>query len=116
MKREHIWYEHWAEAFALFFLILGLLLAVGLRNPFFSYLTVLLSGALAGRIFYQKRCTEPILPFILVIIGFLVGYLLGSFWTSRILSLLLFAGGFILSYYLHKKEIFVIFKSRGFIK
>lgn len=116
MKGEHIWYEHWAEALSVFFLVIGLVLAVGLRDPLFSYLTIFLSGALAGHIFYQKRCKEPILPFILIIIGFLVGYLLGSFWTNRMYSLLLFGIGFTLSYYLHQKEIFVIFKSRGFVK
>ncbi|MBI4151545.1 hypothetical protein HY496_01130 [Candidatus Woesearchaeota archaeon] len=116
MKSEKIWSEYWAEAFSLFFLVLGLLLAIGLRNPLFSYFTVFLSGGLAGRIFYQKRFKEPILPFILIILGFLVGYLIGSFWTNRLWSLMLFSSGFLLSYYLHLKNIFVIFKSQGFVK
>lgn len=116
MRSEKIWEEYWVEALAIFFLVVGLLLAITLHKPFFSYLTILLSGSLAGRIFYQKRFKEPILPFILIILGFLIGYLLGSFWTSRFLSLFLFTVGFILSYYLHQKSIFVIFKSRSFFK
>ncbi len=116
MKRKEIWSEHWVEAFAVFFLVVGFLLAVSLRYPLFSYLVIFLSGSLAGKVFYQKRFKEPILPFVLIILGFLVGYLLGSFWINRFAGLLLFGSGLVISYYLHLKKIFVIFKSRSFIK
>jgi len=110
------WDEQWAEAFAVFFLVLGLIVSVLLRSAYFSYLTIAFAGFLAGRLYYIKYAKEPILPFILIIIGFLLGYLVGSFWINRFLVLILFALGFALSYYLHMKDILVKFKSRNFIK
>ena len=108
--------ESWAEALLLFFLVVGLLISLGMRLAIFSYISVSLSGALAARIYYQRRYREPILPFILIIIGFLLGYLVGGFGANRFLLILYFVLGFALSYYLHLRKIFVIFKSDGFIK
>ena len=108
--------EQWVEGLVLLFLVLGFIISVFLLNPYFSYLSIFLSGALAGRIYYVNKSREPILPTVLIIIGFLIGYVAASLWASRILVLFFFALGFILSYYLHMKEILVIFKSENFIK
>lgn len=108
--------EQWAELFVLVFLVLGFFIAVLVQSPFFSYCSILLAGLLAGRIFYIKKTTEPILPFVLIIVGFLLGYLLGGFWISRVMAFILFVIAFVVSYYLHLKKILVIFKSERFIK
>lgn len=110
------WDEQWAEAFSLLFLAVGFIIAILLQSPFFSYVSVFLAGFVAGRVYYIKKSKEPILPFVLIILGFLVGYLLGSFWASRFVTILFFAVGFGISYYLHMKQILVIFKSEDFIK
>ncbi|MFH1275866.1 MAG: hypothetical protein ABIH82_02035 [Candidatus Woesearchaeota archaeon] len=110
------WLEQWAEAVALLFLFLGFIISVLLMNPVFTYISVLLAGLMAGRIYYIKKLTEPILPFVMMIIGFLVGYLIGNFWASRFWTLVFFAVGFGVSYYLHMKKILVIFKSENFVK
>ena len=68
------WDEQWAEAFALLFLALGFVISVVLKSPFFSYLSVFLGGCISGRVYYIKRFKEPIFPFVLMIIGFLIGY------------------------------------------
>ena len=52
----------------------------------------------------------------MMIVGFLVGYLLGGFWASRFWILVFFALAFGVSYYLHLKEILVMFKKEHFIK
>src|SRR3989344_1064157 len=110
------WEEQWAETFALLLVVTGFILSILLRNALLSYVSVLVSGFIAGRIYYIKKYKEPILPFVLMIVGFLLGYLIGSFWTSRILTLVFFMGAFVLSYYLHVKEIVTIFKSENFFK
>lgn len=116
IKYENIFAESWAESLALLFVIMGFILSVLLTNPTFSYITVALSGFIAGRIFYIKHYKEPIFPFILAIIGFLLGYLLGGFWINRVAVLIFFIAATWLSYYLHTKKILVIFKSQGFVK
>ena len=108
-------HEDWAEIIALLLAAFGFIIAVALRNPLFSYFTILLSGFLAGRLFYMRRFKEPIFPFILIIVGFLFGYLIGGFWISRFWAFVFFGIAFSVSYYLHLKKIFVIFKSEPFI-
>ena len=110
------WAEEWAETFALVFLFVGFIISVLLQSAVLSYLSVLLAGFMGGRIYYIKKLHEPILPFILIIIGFLLGYLLGNFWSSRLWTLIFFGLGFGISHYLHKKKILVIFKSENFVK
>ncbi len=108
--------ENWAETLTVAFIVLGFILTLTLQNPFFNYLTILIGGLLAGRLYYMKKYKEPILPFILLIIGFLFGYLLASFWANRLLSFVIFIGAFYLSYYLHREKIITIFKSENFLK
>lgn len=110
------WNEQWAEAFAVFFLFLGLILAVLFRNSYFTYITILLSGFVAGRLYYLKKYKEPILPFVMIITGFLLGFMIAEFWLNRFLILIIFVLGLIGSYYLHLKQILVRFKSKEFIK
>jgi len=110
------WDENWVEVFTLLFIVLGFIISVFLRNISLSLTSIMLGGFLSARVYYFKKSSEPILPFILMIVGFLIGYLLGSFWISRIWVLIFFAIGYAISYYLHKKEILVIFKSKNFIR
>lgn len=106
----------WPELFSLTFIILGFILSLLLLNPILSYISIFSSGFIAGRTFFLKRHKEPILPFILIIIGFLLGYVMGSFWANRFLIIVFFALGFYLSYYLHMKKFFAIFKSQSYLK
>lgn len=108
--------EQWAEALTLLFVVVGFVFSVLLQTAVLSYLTIAVAGILAGRLFYIKRYQEPIFPFLLIIVGFLLGYLVGGFWVQRMWALALFLLLFWLSYYLHLKGIFVIFKSERFIK
>jgi len=110
------WLEEWAEVGGLFFMVLGFILSILLMVPALSYISILIAGFLAGRIYYLKRFSQPILPFIIMICGFLLGYLLGGFWVNRFWILIWFGASFGISYYLHLKKILVIFKSRNFIK
>jgi xanthosine utilization system XapX-like protein len=108
--------EQWADVLTLFFLVLGFVISVLLKSAVWSYLSMIIAGGLAGRVYYIKHAREPIFPFVLMMIGFLLGYLVGNFWTSRLLTLLFFGLSFGASYYLHVKKILVIFKSKQFLK
>jgi len=110
------WQKEWAEVLTLLFLVLGFILSVLLQSAAVSYISILVSGFLAGRIYYIKRYKAPLLPIVLVIVGFLVGYLIGSIWVNRILVLLFFAVAFWGSYYLHTHKILPVFKGEQFVK
>jgi len=106
----------WPELLALCFTLIGFVFSVLITQPWLSYFAVFVSGLLAGRLYYIQRYKEPLLPSVLIILGFLVGYLAGSFWVSRFWTVVFFLCGFSLSLYIHVKGIIVTFKSRGFIK
>ncbi len=108
--------ESWLETLTVVLILVGFVVSLLLASAVLVYLVILLAGFLGGRLFYIKRFKEPIFPFILLILGFLFGYVLGSFWTSRFWIIVFFIIGFAVSYFLHLRKILVIFKSRDFIK
>ena len=110
------WSKQWAEILALLFLVLGFIISVLLQSALISYLSIAVAGFLAGRVYYIKRYKEPILPFVLIILGFLVGYLIGSIWINRIVVLILFAITFWGSYYLHLHKMVTVFKQEPFVR
>ncbi|MBR9683657.1 hypothetical protein GOV03_03905 [Candidatus Woesearchaeota archaeon] len=108
--------EAWAETLALALVLVGFFISLLITNTVLVYIVVILAGFLAGRILYIKKFKEPIFPSILMVVGFLFGYVLGSFGASRLWTTLFFIIGFGLSYYLHLKKFLVIFKKEEFIK
>ena len=108
--------DQWPELTALLFLALGFVISVLLRNALWSYVSIFSSGLLAGRIYYMKRFKEPIVPFVLIILGFFMGYLLGALWVNRTLTIVFFLISFGVSYYLHLKKIVTTFKSERFVR
>ncbi len=109
-------HESWAETLAVVLVLVGFFISLLLKSAGLVYFVVILAGFLAGRVFYIKRYKEPVFPFILMIVGFLFGYVLGSIWASRFWTTVLFVMGFGVSYFLHLKKILVIFKSEEYIK
>ena len=108
--------EVWAETLTVIFILIGFVVAMLLSNVSVIYFIVLLSGFLAGRIFYIKRFKEPIFPFVIMILGFLFGYILGGFGASKFWIVVLFLSSWGLSYYLHLKKFITTFKNKSFIK
>lgn len=115
MKKLNLQYQ-WPELLTLFFTLLGFFISVLISQPGLSYLFVFVSGLLAARLYYSQRYKQPILPSVLIILGFLVGYVAGSFWVSRFWTVVFFLGGFFLSYHIHVKGIIGSFKSKVFVK
>ncbi len=108
--------ENWVETLTVAFIVLGFILALTLQNAFLSYFIIGIIGFLAGRTYYIKKHREPILHVVILIIGFLLGYLIASFWSNRLLAFIIFLGAFYLSYYLHREKIITMFKSENFLK
>jgi hypothetical protein len=106
----------WTELVMVSFVAVGFILSISLGNLALGYLVVLLAGALAARLYYFKIYSKPTFPFVILILGFILGVLVTSFWTSRLFVLIVFGIGYSLSYYLHLKNILVNFKSDDFIK
>ena len=108
--------ENWVETITIACIVLGFILALTLQNAFLSYFIIGIIGFLAGRTYYIKKHKEPIVHIIILILGFLLGYLIASFWSCRLLSFIIFISTFYLSYYLHREKIITMFKSENFLK
>lgn len=108
--------EQWVEYIALILAFVGFFIAIMIRTPAFSYISIALLGLLLGRIFYIKHFSEPIFPFVIMISAFFIGYFAGSFFASRVIVLLIFVATSIISYFLHREKIIKIFKSKRYLK
>jgi hypothetical protein len=98
-----VMWKQWAEVFFVILLMVGFLIAISIRSAAMNYVVIFLAGMMTGRLIYEKKGKQPIFAFFLIIIGFLFGYMLGSFGVNRKIIVVFFVAGSITSYYLHKK-------------
>lgn len=98
-----IFWKQWGEAFFIILLLLGFVLSISIKSAILNYVVIFCAGLMAGRVFFKKKGRQPLFPFFLIIVGFLVGYMLGSFVFNTKLIAFLFILGSAISYYIHKK-------------
>ncbi len=97
--------EFWPEYLMIFFLIIGLILSITIKSRMVNYFVIVLAGFITGRLFYEIRKRTAI-PYYLIVAGFLIGYLLGSYFYSSIkLIVLLFVLANVSAYYAYSKGI-----------
>ena len=97
-------HKNWMEFFFLVLMIIGVLIALSAPSAVISYLIIFLSGMFAGRLIYERK-NKIQFPYIMIIIGFVIGYLIGVYYGSRRIVIALFVIGAILSYKLYEKKI-----------
>lgn len=94
----------WVEVVFIILLALGLFLSVTAANVYLNFIVIFISGLVFGRLLYQERMNTK-LAFYLIIFGFLVGYIIGSYYTSKLAVVFFFVLGIAISYYIHFKKI-----------
>ena len=99
-----ILWKQWAETFFIILLLLGFVVSLSIQSAILNYVVIFCAGLMTGRTIFKKKGKQPLFPFFLIIIGFLLGYTLGSFAFSKKIIIFLFIVGSIISYYIHKKE------------
>ena len=98
-KKAAAMYKDWAEIFFFIVMVLGFLISLSIRSTFLVYLTIFISGGIAGRLIYNY-VEKMTLPYYLISIGFLIGYLIGSPVGDKKVIIILFVLGGLISYYL----------------
>lgn len=106
--------------FFLFLIMIGsAAVALFIPSEPMSYVIIMLAGFACGRLIYKRRYQEhypkPDLPYFIVseftylimILAFLIGYIMGSYRVSKVMVLILFLVSFAISYYVHYKKIYV---------
>jgi len=103
------WFS-WPEILALILLVIGFILAVSAGSAVITYIVVFFSGLYFGRLWYAYYNSIRT-PWFIIIFCFLIGYLLGSFYGSFRVIIVLFILGIFIGFYLHQKK---IVKTRGY--
>jgi predicted membrane protein len=98
-----VW-RSWPEWTGLVLLVLGFIVALSISSLWLNITIIFLAGMLVGRVVYKKKGNVPLFPFMLIVIIFMVGYLLGSYTYNRILILIIFIISTTISYKIHKKR------------
>ena len=91
------YFENWMEIFFVVIMLLGIVMAVVVRSNIVSYMTITAAGVAAGKIIFERK-NKVRFPYILIIIGFLIGYVIGAYDASRQLVLLLFVASSLITY------------------
>tara|TARA_B100000315_G_C14398572_1_gene505383 strand:- start:121 stop:453 length:333 start_codon:yes stop_codon:yes gene_type:complete len=97
-------FKSWAEFFFFVLMVLGLIIALWATtmSAVISYIVVFLSGMIGGRLLYHRKKRLTI-PYYIILIGFILGYVIGTYYGSRKVVVVLFVLGILLSYHLHNK-------------
>jgi len=96
--------DYWGEYASFVFIVLGFIFAVSARSAGVLYLLAFLFGGMSGRWWWKFKKNPRVAPAI-IIIGFLIGFVVGSFYGSRQIVVIAFALGMGTSYLLHDKGI-----------
>jgi hypothetical protein len=94
----------WAELFFVVLLFLGIFIGIASPSAVITYLVAIITGMMAGRLLYERK-HKFLVPYLLIVMGFLIGYIIGTFHGDRRISLVLFLVGAIISYHLFDKKI-----------
>ncbi|MCH8067262.1 MAG: hypothetical protein IIC69_01645 [Nanoarchaeota archaeon] len=97
-------FKSWAEFFFFVLMIIGFIVALWATSfsAVISYIVVFLSGMIGGRLLYDRK-KKLTFPYYVIIIGFIIGYVIGTYYGSRNIVIILFVLGILLSYHLHNK-------------
>jgi len=98
--------EYWAELVTFIFLIIGTLLSLMSDSAVVTYVIIFICGIVVGRNAHVRR-RGLTMPFYLIVIGFIVGYIIGATAQNRgnpIIILICFAVGIYAGHYLHKNR------------
>lgn len=97
-------FSDWAEVFFLILLFIGLIFGVFSPSAAITYAIAFVSGLMAGRVLFERK-DKGRAPYMLIIIAFILGFILGSFYGDKKITMLLFIFGAALGYYLFDKKI-----------
>ena len=98
------YYKNWMEFWFFVLMVIGVFAALVSPSAVISYLISFIAGVFAGRLIYERKSNIKF-PYLMVITGFIVGYIIGVYYGSRTVVILLFVIGAILSYKLYDKKI-----------
>ncbi len=95
-------YKNYMEFFFIVLMVLGIVIALAAPNAFISYLIIFMAGFFAGKVMFERK-TNIRFPYVVIFIGFLIGYLLGVYYGSRLAVGAMFLLGALVGYKVYQK-------------
>ena len=97
-------FKSWVEFFFFVLMVFGFVIALWATSfsAVISYVVVFLSGMIGGRLLYDRK-RKLTIPYYIILAGFLIGYLIGTYYGSRKIIIVLFVLGVLFSYHLYNK-------------
>lgn len=102
-------YKNYMEFFFIVLMAAGLLLALLVPSAALSYALIFFAGMFAGRVIYDRK-GKIVFPFLVIIAGFLFGYILGANYGGWLAIAAIFVIGTVFSYKLFDKNILKDFR------
>ena len=98
-KMVKYWVD-WPEIISFILLVIGFFVAIFADSAVIAYTLILLAGFMGGRIWFRIKLNMKV-PWSIILMGFLVGFLLGSRYGDPKAIVLFYIFGIVISYYLH---------------
>jgi len=95
-------FRNWVEFFFFVLMVIGFLIAIASPSAIISYVVVFVSGIIGGTLLYERK-TKLTIPYYIIIIGFLIGFTIGTYYGSKRIIIILFVLGVLLGYHLYNK-------------
>ena len=97
-------YKNYMEFFFFALIAVGLIIALSAPSALISYIIISLVGFFFGRMMYERKHKIKF-PYVIIIIGFVIGYAIGVYYGSKIIAIVLFIIGYIVGNKLYEKKI-----------
>ena len=104
MSEAFPFYKNWMEFFFFVLIVIGIIISLSAPSAAVSYAIIFVSGLFAGRLIYERK-NKIKFPYLIIVLGFAIGYLIGVYYGSRKIAIILFVIGAVLSYALYDKKI-----------
>jgi len=95
-------WDDWAEVSGFILLVIGFFVALAAQSAAVSYLIILFVGMMGGRVWFRIKKNMK-LAWVIILAGFLIGFVLGSLYGDNRMIILLYIIGIGASYYVHDK-------------
>ncbi len=98
-------YRVWPQLTALGLLVIGFIFSISVWNSAaLTYILIIIFGLGFGRMWWKYK-NDFRFTWFLLMVGFIIGYLIGAFGGSRIITFILYILSIAAGYYIHEKNI-----------
>ena len=92
----------WVEITFIILIVAGFILAALIDSPIITYAVAFICGLIFGKLIYHKK-EDTMFPYIMLAIGFIIGYLIGTRTGSHLAVAAAFVLGNVLCYKIHEQ-------------